>query len=126
MNNVQCNKCGKWFALDGSLYGVAVADGPSDPSSDGASQGCRIASPNGFSSWNSFSCLAGKAPGGRDELCAEVPGGQVGCRIVGNQLDFGLDHFALLNQFPHFIVEGENVVLLAAGGAARGAIASRS
>lgn len=27
MNNVQCNKCGKWFALDGSLYGVAVADG---------------------------------------------------------------------------------------------------
>ena len=27
MNNVQCNKCGKWFALDGSLYGVAEADG---------------------------------------------------------------------------------------------------
>ena len=27
MNNVQCNKCSKWFALDGSLYGVAVADG---------------------------------------------------------------------------------------------------
>ena len=22
MNNAQCNKCGKWFALDGSLYGV--------------------------------------------------------------------------------------------------------
>ena len=27
MNNVQCNKCSKWFALDGSLYGVAEADG---------------------------------------------------------------------------------------------------
>jgi hypothetical protein len=27
MNNVQCNKCGKWFALGGSLYGVAEADG---------------------------------------------------------------------------------------------------
>lgn len=27
MNNVQCNKCGEWFALDGSLYGVAEADG---------------------------------------------------------------------------------------------------
>lgn len=28
----------------------------------------------------------GKAPGGRDELCAEVPGGQMGRRVVGNQL----------------------------------------
>lgn len=27
MNNVQCNECGKWFALDGSLYGVAEAGG---------------------------------------------------------------------------------------------------
>ncbi len=27
MNNVQCNECGKWFALDVSLYGVAEADG---------------------------------------------------------------------------------------------------
>lgn len=27
MNNVQCNECGKWFALDSSLYGAAEADG---------------------------------------------------------------------------------------------------
>lgn len=27
MNNVQCNECGKWFALDSSLYGVAEAGG---------------------------------------------------------------------------------------------------
>lgn len=27
MNNVQCNECGKWFALDASLCGVAEADG---------------------------------------------------------------------------------------------------
>ena len=26
MNNIQCNKCGKWFALAGSLCGVAEAD----------------------------------------------------------------------------------------------------
>ena len=27
MNNTQCNKCGKWFALDSSLYGVAETNG---------------------------------------------------------------------------------------------------
>lgn len=26
MNNAQCNKCGKWFALDSSLYGAIQAD----------------------------------------------------------------------------------------------------
>lgn len=26
MNNAQCNKCGKWFALDVSLYGVVQAN----------------------------------------------------------------------------------------------------
>lgn len=26
MNNAQCNKCGKWFALDGSLFGAIQAD----------------------------------------------------------------------------------------------------
>lgn len=27
MNNTQCNKCGQWFALDKSLYGIVKADG---------------------------------------------------------------------------------------------------
>lgn len=27
MNNAQCNKCGKWFALDDSLYGVVKENG---------------------------------------------------------------------------------------------------
>ena len=31
------------------------------------------------------------------------------------RLDFGLAHLALLNQFLHFIVEGENMIFLTAG-----------